>query len=435
MIQLNSGAASDAGQVRSLNEDSMLTAASLCAVADGMGGHRGGEVASAEATQALQDNVTEPSADGLVAAVQAANSAVFDKALADAGLSGMGTTLCAIGIIDGAEEESHAVAVVNVGDSRVYLHAGDDFVQLTEDHSLVEAMVREGQLSTEEASSHPRRNVVTRALGIEARVDVDCWTVVPAAGDRFLLCSDGLFNEMHDDQIAAVLRRLADPQEAADELVRLANEAGGRDNITVVVADVSDGDEATPGAVSGRVTRVGEPISDLAGLGVDENTAPSRAGGGAVPTSDRQAPAPRRAPMASRWRTALFIGAIVAVFALAFGAVAWSARSTYHVIADDGEVVVMQGPVGGLLWFDPTVEDRTGIDVATLPEAQQRELESGKEQPNRAAADSYVEALSGVVTVTTTTAIPPTTFFAPTTLATTTTAPPAQPAAPAPTQP
>jgi PPM family protein phosphatase len=165
---------------------------------------------------------------------------IFEKAGADGELHGMGTTLCALRVVPGADGEGDELAWINVGDSRVYLYRDDQLIQLSRDHSLVEDLLRDGQLTEEEAAVHPKRNIITRALGIDVDVDVDGSTVIPFTGDRFLLCSDGLFGEVSNDQIAAVLRRLADPTEAADELVRLANEAGGRDNITVVIVEVVD---------------------------------------------------------------------------------------------------------------------------------------------------------------------------------------------------
>ena len=145
--------------------------------------------------------------------------------------------------------------IANVGDSRAYLFRDGALVQLTEDHSVVADLVREGRITAEEAEVHPQRNIVTRVLGVYETVDVDLWPVDPVAGDRFLLCSDGLFNEVGADQIGSVLRRLDDPSEAAAELVRLANEGGGRDNITVVLVDVVDDGgvaEAASAALAGE---------------------------------------------------------------------------------------------------------------------------------------------------------------------------------------
>ena len=152
----------------------------------------------------------------------------------------MGTTLVALAPVD----DDDLVAWVHVGDSRIYLFRDGELEQLTEDHSLVEQWVREGTISPEEARSHPQRNILTRALGIGADVGIDAGTVIPYAGDRFVLCSDGLFNEVDEPRIESTLRRLADPQEASRELVRQAIDSGGRDNITVIVVDVVDDDDA-----------------------------------------------------------------------------------------------------------------------------------------------------------------------------------------------
>lgn len=241
MIRFAHGAATDVGRVRSLNEDSMLVAESLFAVADGMGGHRGGEVASAEALDVLRTSVLEPDAAAVLDAVDSANRRVFEHSVADPDLAGMGTTLCTVALVrddDGTE----SIAIANVGDSRVYLLRDGAFSQITLDHSLVETMVRSGQLTPEEAAVHPGRNVLTRALGIEPEVEVDLFSEPVRDGDRYLLCSDGLFNELDDARIAEILASLAAPWDAASELVRTAVESGGRDNVTVVVVDVIDDD-------------------------------------------------------------------------------------------------------------------------------------------------------------------------------------------------
>src|SRR5690606_37334757 len=167
-----------------------------------------------------------------------ANVAILERALADPTLRGMGTTLCVLALVEADGEERLAIA--NVGDSRIYVFANGELEQMTDDHSLVAALVREGRITEEEAEGHPQRNILTRALGMDSDVTVDAWEVVPLVGERWLLCSDGLFNEVSVDQMGAVLRRLADPQGAAAELVRLANDGGGRDNITVLVVDIVD---------------------------------------------------------------------------------------------------------------------------------------------------------------------------------------------------
>ncbi len=241
MIRLRAGWATDVGLVRTTNQDKLLAADRLFAVADGMGGAAAGEVASATAIQGLQDAFVDsgqPTADTLIRAAEAANRAVWDQAEANPEMRGMGTTLVAL-----AHVEGDRIAIVNVGDSRLYLFHDDELNQITSDHNLVAELVAEGRLSEEEAEFHPRRNIMTRALGVDPEVPVDLFHQDPEPGDRFLLCSDGLPREVKDDQIASILRRFGDPQEAARELVDEAKRRGGNDNITVVVVDVVEAEE------------------------------------------------------------------------------------------------------------------------------------------------------------------------------------------------
>ena len=211
MTTLRSGSATHVGQVRSNNQDSLLVLADadLYGVADGMGGHNGGEVASAMAVENLEEHAGEASLENLKQAARIGNRAIFEKAGNDAELHGMGTTLCAVRVVPGPEGDE--IAWINVGDSRIYLFRDGSLIQLSRDHSLVEDLLRDGQLTEDEAKVHPKRNIITRALGIDVDVDVDGSTVIPFNGDRFLLCSDGLFGEVTADQISSVLRRLADP--------------------------------------------------------------------------------------------------------------------------------------------------------------------------------------------------------------------------------
>ncbi|MGI9578609.1 MAG: protein phosphatase 2C domain-containing protein, partial [Microthrixaceae bacterium] len=216
MIRLDIGSSSVVGQVRSANEDSLLVADGLAVVADGMGGHRGGAVASAEAVGAIGEAEGSRSLDDLVRTVHLANRRISERASQDPDLRGMGTTVCVVGLVrrDGADE----LAILNVGDSRVYLRTGGELVQLSEDHSLVESLVKDGQITEEEALGHPQRNVLTRALGVEPVVAVDAWLLSPGAGDRLLLCSDGLTNELDEDRIAKVLGDADTPEVTARRL-------------------------------------------------------------------------------------------------------------------------------------------------------------------------------------------------------------------------
>jgi len=227
--------------VRSVNEDLALESLSLFAVADGMGGHVGGEIAARTAIDTLRTEFGRaPTADGLVGAVHQANLAVWEAGHADPSLRGMGTTLVAAALV--GTEDGDRLVLANVGDSRAYRLHGRELAQLSIDHSVAEELVARGELSEEEAAVHPHRHILTRALGVAPDIDVDVWDVTPEEGDRFLLCSDGLSNEVPAEQITDVLISARDPRDAAGTLVDLANRAGGNDNITVVVLDVVVGD-------------------------------------------------------------------------------------------------------------------------------------------------------------------------------------------------
>jgi protein phosphatase len=240
-----------------------MVADGLVAVADGMGGHLAGEVASADTVTTLQAVVGMREPGELVGAVHLANRRIHDRAAENPELHGMGTTVCVLGTVvdDGLEQ----LMVLNVGDSRIYHYGSGVLTQITEDHSLVEALVRDGRLTPEEAEVHPQRNVLTRALGVEAVVEVDSWLLTPADGDRFLLCSDGLFNEITNQQIAEVLESAKDPDTAARILSERAETAGGRDNITTVVVDVT-GTGLAAGPVDERLRRVVVPPADLSDI-------------------------------------------------------------------------------------------------------------------------------------------------------------------------
>jgi protein phosphatase len=199
----------------------------------------------------------------LVGAVHLANRRIHDRAAENPELHGMGTTVCVLGTV--VDDGNERLMALNVGDSRIYHYGSGVLTQLTEDHSLVEALVRDGRLTPEEAEVHPQRNVLTRALGVEAVVEVDAWLLTPADGDRFLLCSDGLFNEITNQQIAEVLESAKDPDTAARILAERAETAGGRDNITTVVVDIT-GTGLAAGPVDDRVRRVVVPPTDLSDI-------------------------------------------------------------------------------------------------------------------------------------------------------------------------
>ena len=238
MTLLRSGSATDVGRVRAVNQDMPLERPNLFAVADGMGGHVGGEVAARVAVETLALAFEQtPTLEGLRDAITRANAAVWHESHVNSDLRGMGTTLTAMALVGGGVGRD-MVALANVGDSRAYVYADGALVQVTDDHSLAEERMRLGEMTEAEAAVHPQRHILTRALGVAAEVEVDMWELGLRTGDRVLLCSDGLSNEVDLGEMAAILGQVADPHEAATRLVEVANEHGGADNITVVVVDV-----------------------------------------------------------------------------------------------------------------------------------------------------------------------------------------------------
>ena len=300
------GSALDIGRVREKNDDSILIDPPLYIVADGMGGHRGGDIASRLAL----DTIQELAASGrgtLPDQVRSANRTVWDRSVEDERLSGMGTTLTAA-LIDGA-----SALIAHVGDSRAYLLREGKLRQLTTDHTLVERMVKSGEITEAEADVHPHKNVLTRALGTDEEVEVDEDTVALLDGDQLLLCSDGLTGMVTEDQIQAILENSEQPQQAADRLVKAANRAGGIDNISVVVlAAVGEGGEA-----------------------------PARPG--------RRVAAPSPSTV-RRWGLRTGLTLLIALVVL-FG-IRWWADRQWYVGPSDGSVAVFQGIPITVLGYD-----------------------------------------------------------------------------------
>jgi PPM family protein phosphatase len=268
------GVASHVGCVRTVNQDSVLARPPIFAVADGMGGHAEGEVASALAVEALAGLDTGPRIDPrtVLRAIRSANRSIRIHAAAGEHREGMGTTIAGLALSkrDGAGAPD-VLLVFNVGDSRTYQFRAGRLTQVSVDHSLVAELVEAGVLDPEEAAVHPRRNVITRALGAADVVHVDTWLVAPRSSDRYVLCSDGLTNEVGDELLAQLLAAYPDPQGAADALLATALGRGARDNVSVVVVLVDDVVEAV--APNGTVPPDGtgyddEPITgELPGMG------------------------------------------------------------------------------------------------------------------------------------------------------------------------
>jgi PPM family protein phosphatase len=410
---LRSGSATDVGRVRSMNEDLAFEGSTLFAVADGMGGHAGGEVAARTAIDSLRSGFEHsPSAEGLVEAVHEANQAVWDQGHADPSLRGMGTTLIATALV--GTDDGDRLVVANVGDSRGYRLHNRELSQLTVDHSVAEELVARGELSENEAAVHPQRHILTRALGVDPEVDVDVWQLVPEEGDRFLLCSDGLSNEVGLEEIARVLTEMHDPRQAAERLVNLANERGGNDNITAVVLDVlvgatSEGTGAEqPGADgSGGFTALALLSAGSAGSGSTSNHVAllSRADQTMVhqaveepkkPTEEAKEEAPARRTKKPRRITVRVVLFFIVLGGIAYGVfrlVDWYVDSSYYVAFDNGHVTIYQGRKGGFLGIQPKVVSTSDITSSELTSVLAGQISSGVEEPSLRYADQYVTNL------------------------------------------
>ncbi|HTT29306.1 MAG TPA: Stp1/IreP family PP2C-type Ser/Thr phosphatase [Solirubrobacteraceae bacterium] len=245
----------DTGRQRRDNEDSAFARAPVFVVADGMGGAQAGEVASRIAVEAFEQGLPDSGSpeERLASRVREANQQIYERSRADRGRAGMGTTLTAAYV-----DDTH-VAIAHVGDSRAYLFRDGTLQRLTQDHSLVDELVRRGKLTEEQAAEHPQRSIITRALGPEPDVEVDTWTYPARAGDVILLCSDGLTSMISEERVRETLAEHENLDDAGDALIREANEAGGRDNITVVLfrleevgADDGAGDDTMVGVAVPR---------------------------------------------------------------------------------------------------------------------------------------------------------------------------------------
>jgi protein phosphatase len=473
-LRLIAGSATDVGRVRTGNEDAYLVdgGIGLIAVADGMGGHQAGEVASSTALEALRAAVN--SGEALREAIVAANDAVFEKSGADEGLRGMGTTLTA-----GTMAAGGTLLIGHVGDSRAYLVRGGALEQVTSDHSVVAELVEAGELTEEQAELDPRRSMITRALGVEPGVDVDVIPLRLRAGDRVLLCSDGLTTMVREEEILTILQREVDPTRAAGALVDAANDNGGSDNITTVVVDVVEGgdpgdvpelvDAAPMHPAPERTPDAGEPTAPLAepvaaafpepadpdvtavvepappgvpaGVGAEESgvtdaTTPLEPGTDHpdVLRAERRAArkAGRRARGRAVWRVGRWIIPIVLILGVAVGAVAWYARNRYYVGFDHARVTVYKGVPGGLLIWDPTVEHNTRLTASDLTRVERDDVRGNKTFSSRSDADAYVAELRNRASTPTTSTVATTTTLPGATTTTTppTTVAPAVPAAP-----
>ena len=335
------------GNVRALNEDSLLALPPLYAVADGLGGHQSGEIASALAIDALRDHAPKhPDPVALARAVQSANQAVIAGIHKGVGREGMGTTMTA------AMLEGGRAVFAQVGDSRAYLLRNRTLSQVTEDHSVVGEMMRSGHLSAEEARRHPQRSVITRALGSDPQLNVDTFEVTVLRGDRLLICTDGLTTMVEDDEIQEILSNSLDPNRAAEKLVQAALDAGGSDNISVIVVDVSEEQGASAAALA--VMKQKKPRSKL-------------------------------------WLWALVWAALVAVALVAVYFLTMNyVENRAYLTTQQGRVYLHKGVPGSILSFDLTLDSVATVVESELlaPEFQARlELNPGFERMEYALAE------------------------------------------------
>ena len=328
------GARSDVGLVRGHNEDSFLLRAPLFVVSDGMGGHAAGEIASSIAVETIGERAPGTADDVLLgAAVEAANLAVINGAEEGIGKPGMGCTATAALI------EKNKMAVAHVGDSRIYVLRHGTLVRVTHDHSYVEELVDSGQITADEARTHPSRSIITRALGSDPDMYADHFSLEVNNGDRVILCSDGLSSMISDSELEAVAVSSATPQQAADNLVAAALTAGGSDNVTVVVVDV---------------------------------------------LNDGLADAARRRLL---HRAAGVAGVIAAVLAVVLLVSFAFIRGEWYLGVNDGTVAIYRGIQGDILGM-PLNElvGTSAVSIADLPASVQDQLEAGIRVQNEQAA-------------------------------------------------
>lgn len=386
-------AGTDIGHVREGNEDSFLAEEPLFAVADGMGGHRGGEVASSLALETIERMFALGEGE-LVEQVREANRAVFERSTLDRAVAGMGTTLTA------ALLEGDHIRLAHVGDSRAYLVRDGRLRLLTEDHTLVHRMVLEGELTEAEAEVHPHRSILTRALGVDPDVEVDEITLEVRAGDRLLLCSDGLTGMLPEPRVEEILGAEVEPQRAVDRLIREANDAGGVDNITAIVIALTETDtDPSEGDTSATTATPGDPGPPSVTTGtVSRGGRAERISGSAEQEPPRPTPRPlasSRRPKPPWPKLATWVGVTLGILVLAFVGLRLYLDSQWFVGVSDGRVAVYRGIPAQVAGFDlnhVVVETSIPADAATSF-ALYRDLPDGITADDREEAQQIVEQI------------------------------------------
>ena len=387
------GAKSDVGRVRDGNEDSYLIQEPFFAVADGMGGHLAGDVASRTAVQTISEHTQDgPSIgpDGLERAVKEANAVIFKQASSDPSLHGMGTT-CTLLLVDGSE-----VHIAHVGDSRAYLLRDGEISQLTEDHTLVGRMVKEGRLQPEEAERHPQRSIITRALGVDDQVEVDLLTIPIHEGDKVLLCSDGLTSMIDSAAIQQALTDNENPQDAVERLIDLANEAGGEDNITALLLSF-DGSE---GGVVAHSAESHSPTEEVATAAVARRRETTQPGAHREEvTGAFQVPSKKPEPVREKRKSRpVLVTLILIALVLIAAAVAFKyaiVDNSYYVAAtDDGRLAIYKGLPDKVLGMTFQEEVQTSdTTVSELPDFLMEDVEDAIEADSLEDAEATLDNL------------------------------------------
>jgi PPM family protein phosphatase len=383
----------DPGKVRKNNEDSLLVGEgrdeTLFAVADGIGGFEAGEVASSIAIEAFKE--LDPS-NPLEDAIKEANQRILAAARGDEKLSGMGTTVVAMRF--GGTREEPAAEISHVGDSRAYLLRGGHLKPVTEDHSLVAELVRSGDLTRAQASEHPQKNLITRALGAEEEVEADTIVLPVEPGDRLLLCSDGLSDMVSEPKMLDLLTsHPGDTERTAHALVRAALDAGGADNVTVVVVDVREEDPPAERARRGDTQELNIIVpEETGGAGRRER------GNGSV--QSKRAPASRGKPHGKDRGLERLLKAFIRVLAVVLVLTALASpfylwgQSRYFLGFDGGEVVIYRGlpyaPFG--LKLNEEVR-RTGLEEAKVEERYRDVIENHRLYSSEEQAEEVVGGL------------------------------------------
>ncbi len=402
-MKLSWGTSTDIGNVRKSNQDQLFANGTIFVVADGMGGANGGGVASQIAIDTFVSTLEKQSKDSfspqnLIDAVDSANLAVYRAGTADAKLRGMGTTL--VSVVISPAQSSQQVMLLNVGDSRCYLYRAGDLTQLTQDHSWVAEMFRAGMLSTEEIATSKSRHVLTRVLGVESTVEVDMWHLDVCDGDILLLCSDGLTNELSDEEMGAILGSETSPQVISDALISAALNRVGSDNATALVIDFTDPslpnrDTTSHGAINSQSLVKVKPLVTPIGVAKAAPIGPNLQ---SIPVPIAKGEFQKAGKIVRTVRVASFLTLLVLIIGIGIFAIRKYLGSSYFVGIDSGNhVAIYQGRPGGLLWFAPHLVASESLIATALPASYVPELKRGVQEPNLSAANTYVRNLRSEV--------------------------------------